>query len=151
MRSIYLIGSLRNEQVPIVGDRLRAEGYDVFDQWYSAGKIADDSFKEYFQGRGISYPEALKSYAARHIFSFDKRHLDRCDSAVLVCPAGRSGHLELGYMVGLGKKTYVLIDEVTANDRWDIMLQFADKVTFSMEELVESLQTETNNLLEVPF
>ena len=142
MKSIYLIGSLRNENVPIVGQSIRAAGFEVFDEWYSAGKIADDSFKEYFQARGISYPEALKSYAARHIFNFDKRHLDRCDSAVLVAPAGRSGHLELGYCVGRGKPTYVLMDN--ESDRWDLMLQFANAVVFSVEELVEAIKNDTS-------
>ena len=143
MKSIYLIGSLRNENVPIVGQSIRAAGFEVFDEWYSAGKIADDSFKEYFQSRGITYDEALNSYAARHIFNFDKRHLDRCDAVVLVCPAGRSGHLELGYSIGRNKPAYILIDENTANDRWDLMLQFADKVTFSVEALVGELHNDT--------
>lgn len=112
----------------------------MFDQWFSAGKTADDSFKEYFQGRGISYPEALKSYAARHIFEFDKRHLDRCDSAVLVLPAGRSGHLELGYVVGQGKPAYVLMDEGTANDRYDLMYQFANGIYFDLNQLIEAIK-----------
>ena len=128
-----------------MGDHLRAEGFDVFDQWYSAGKIADDSFKEYFQSRGISYPDALKSYAARHIFDFDKRHLDRCDSVVLVCPAGRSGHLELGYSIGRGKSAYVLMD--TDNERWDIMYNFATGVFFDVESLVAEMKHND----EVPF
>lgn len=138
MSSIYLIGSLRNEQVPVVGDRLRAEGFYVFDQWYSAGKIADDAFKEYFQGRGVSYSDALQSYAAKHIFSFDKFHLDRCDSAVLVLPAGRSGHLELGYMAGCNKPTYVLMDN--DEDRWDLMYQFTNGVFFDLNKLIEELK-----------
>ena len=139
MKSIYLIGSLRNENVPIVGQSIRTAGFEVFDEWYSAGKIADDSFKEYFQARGISYPEALKSYAAQHIFNFDKRHLDRCDGAILVCPAGRSGHLELGYMVGQGKPTYVLMD--SDSDRWDIMYSFVTGVYFDIDKLIEELQS----------
>ena len=137
MKSIYLIGSLRNENVPIVGQSIRAAGFEVFDEWYSAGKIADDSFKEYFQSRGISYPEALKSYAAQHIFNFDKRHLDRCDCSVLVLPAGRSGHLELGYHIGSGKPGYVLMD--SDSDRWDLMYQFATGVYFDINKLIEDI------------
>jgi len=138
--SIYLIGSLRNEQVPIIGDELRKAGFEVFDEWYSAGPEADDYFKKYHQERGIGYAEALKSYAAKHIFAFDKFHLDRCESAVLVLPAGRSGHLELGYVAGCGKPTFVLMDEATANDRYDLMYQFANGVFFDLNSLVEELK-----------
>ena len=126
--------------VPIIGDELRKEGFEVFDEWFAAGKIADDSFKEYFKGREIPYDKALKSYAAKHIFEFDKTHLDRSDAAILVLPAGRSGHLELGYMVGRGKPTFILMDEVTAEDRWDLMLQFTNGVYFDPLLLLEDLR-----------
>lgn len=134
---IYLIGSLRNPQIPSIGNVIRAHGFEVFDDWHSAGPEADDCFKAYHQERGISYDQALKGYAAQHIFNFDKRHLDRSDAAILVMPAGRSGHLELGYMTGKGKPTFVLLED--GNERWDLMLQFANGVFFSMENLLECL------------
>jgi len=139
IKSIYLIGSLRNEQVPIIGDELRKAGYEVFDEWYSAGPEADDYFKKYHLERGITYDKALQSYAAKHIFEFDKFHLDRCDCSILVLPAGRSGHLELGYVVGCGKPAYILMDEKTANDRYDLMYQFADGVYFDLNTLIKEL------------
>jgi hypothetical protein len=52
-------------------------------------------------------------------------------------PAGRSGHLELGYMKGRGKKTYVLFDKEP--ERWDVMYRFADAVCFSNDELIKAL------------
>ena len=138
IKSIYLIGSLRNENVPLVGDKLRVAGFEVFDEWYSAGPEADDYFKKYYNERGVTYKDALKGYAAQHIFNFDKRHLDRCDSAILVCPAGRSGHLELGYMVGRGKPAYVFLD--TEADRWDLMYKFATNIFFDITLLIEELK-----------
>lgn len=137
MTSIYLIGSLRNENVPLIGDKLRAKGFEVFDEWYSAGPEADDHFKKYHQERKISYDAALRGYAARHIFTFDKTHLDRTDIAILVCPSGRSGHLELGYMVGKGKPTYVLMD--TDSDRWDLMYQFTNGIFFDINKLIKDI------------
>lgn len=100
MKSIYLIGSLRNDTIPHVGNRLRAEGWDAFDDWHGAGHEADDKWRDYEHIRGRSHKDSLYGFAARHVFEFDKRHLDRCDLAVLVLPAGKSGHLELGYFVG---------------------------------------------------
>lgn len=132
--SLYLIGSLRNEEIPEVSKSLRSVGLDVFDDWYSAGPIADDSWKEYEERRGRSYKEALRGYAARHVFSFDKHHLDRCDAALLVLPAGKSGHLELGYSSGKGRKTFILLDRP---DRWDVMYQFATEVFESKEEMLD--------------
>lgn len=125
IKSLYLIGSLRNEGIPEVSKSLREIGLDVFDDWHAAGPEADDCWKEYEENRGRTYKEALSGYAARHVFSFDKHHLDRCDAALLVLPAGKSGHLELGYMAGRGKPTFILLDRP---DRWDVMYQFATEV-----------------------
>jgi hypothetical protein len=133
MKSIYLIGSLRNPEIPKIGNRLRAVGYDVFCDWHAAGSRADDEWKRYETERGHSYREALSGYAARHVFEFDKHHINRCNIGVLVMPAGRSGHLELGYMLGQGKPGFVVID---TPDRWDVMYQFADGVFESVEEMI---------------
>lgn len=108
MISIYLIGSLRNNQIPVIGQELRKHGFDVFDDWFAGGRIADDEWQRYEQARGRTYAEALKGYAAKHVFEFDLQHLNRCDISVLVLPAGKSGHLELGHFVGSGKPGYVL-------------------------------------------
>ena len=134
---IYLVGSLRNLKIPLIGQKIREAGFEVFDEWFCAGPEADDHFKKYHVELGIPYDQALKGYAAKHIFEFDKKHLDRADMAVLIMPAGRSGHLELGYMVGKGKPSFVLLEEGT--ERWDLMLQFANGVFFSLEKLIEDL------------
>ena len=139
MKSIYLIGSLRNPQVPVLAEHLRDLGYDVFDDWYAAGPEADDYWQKYETERGHTYAEALQGYAAKHVYNFDLSHLKRCDIGVLLMPAGKSGHLELGYMIGLGKPGYVLFDKVP--DRYDVMYQFASGVFMKTEELVKALET----------
>jgi nucleoside 2-deoxyribosyltransferase len=131
---IYLIGSLRNPQVPVIAKALRENNYEVFDDWYAAGPNADDCLRNYYKERGFTYAQALQSYAAKHIFAFDKKYLDQCDAAVLVYPAGKSAHLELGYIAGQGKKTYILLDEEP--ERYDIMLQFATAVVSSVADLL---------------
>lgn len=137
MKCIYLIGSLRNPEIPELGNSLRLCGFDVFDDWFAGGKIADDEWQAYENARGHSYKEALGGYAARHVFEFDKHHLDRADIGVLVLPAGKSGHLELGYMAGQGKPTFVLFDKIP--ERYDVMYQFATAVTFDVYELQKAL------------
>ena len=142
--SVYIIGSLRNPAIPKLAEHLRDHGFDAFDDWYAAGPEADDIWRDYEKARGNAYVGALGGWHAEHVFAFDKRHLDRCDMAVLVQPAGRSGHLELGYFIGLGKPGFILMDD---HARWDIMNRFATGVAESAEELVEMLQ----GYAEVPF
>lgn len=125
---LYLVGSLRNPTVPMIATKLRERGIEVFDDWHAAGPTADDEWQRYEQDRGHTYEEALHGYAARHVFSFDLHHLNRCNAGLLVMPAGKSGHLELGYLIGQGKPGFVLFDKVP--ERWDVMYQFATKVFF---------------------
>jgi nucleoside 2-deoxyribosyltransferase len=122
---IYLIGSLRNPRVPEVANKIREAGHEVFDDWFSAGYEADDKWREYETARGHSYIEALSLYPAEHVFSFDKRHLDDSDAVVLLLPAGKSAHLELGYSIGQDKPAYIILDNP---DRWDVMYKFATEV-----------------------
>ena len=138
MAKIYVIGSLRNPKIPEVANKLREAGHEVFDDWFAAGPEADDYWQKYEQNRGHNYKEGLQGYAANHVYSFDKFHLDRCDVALLVLPAGKSGHLELGYTLGRGKKGYILFDEQMP-DRWDVMYLFADGVFFKLEDLISEL------------
>ncbi len=123
MKSIYIIGSLRNmEKVVEVGNSLRTIGIEGFDDWAAPGPEADDYWKTYSQARGQTYLEALNSWSAQHVFGFDHFHLDRCDGAILLPPAGKSCHLEFGYVVGKGKPGWILLDDP---ERWDVMYQFA--------------------------
>lgn len=146
-RSIYLVGSLRNPKVTEVAAQLRKDGHDVFDDWMAAGPEADDYWRDYERAKGHTIQEALKGYAARHVFEFDKHHIDRCDTTVLLLPAGRSGHLELGYAAGKGKDTAIVMEGEP--DRYDVMYQFANLgVFFTVGELIDCLAT--NDKLAVP-
>jgi nucleoside 2-deoxyribosyltransferase len=144
MKSVYLIGSLRNPEVPKLAAELRAIGLEVFDDWFSAGFEADDWWQKYETARGHDFAEALAGYAAQHVYQFDLFHLKRCDAAILLLPAGKSGHLELGFMVGSGKPGYILMDKKP--DRFDVMYNFATGVYFSRKELLDKLRPDV-----VPF
>src|SRR3990167_2259749 len=137
MKKVYLIGSLRNPEVPIVGNQLRSLGFDVFDDWWGAGDEADEKWQAYEQIRGRKYKEAIYGRAAENIFNFDLTHLNSSDFGVLMLPAGKSGHLELGYLIGQGKPTYVLFDREP--DRWDVMYQFATEIFFNEGEMLDTL------------
>ena len=122
---LYLIGSLRNERIPKLAVKLREENphMEVFDEWYSAGPEADDYWKAHQQSKGLSYQEALQGYAAKNVFAFDHKHLNRSTHALLVLPAGKSGHMEIMYAAyGVGAKCAILLD--LEDVRWDVMYQF---------------------------
>jgi len=136
---IYLIGSLRNPRVPEISAILRELGHEVFDDWHAAGPTADDCWLEYERARGRTYAQALREgYAAEHVFQFDLKHLNRATMGLLLMPAGKSGHLELGYLMGQGKPGYVLFEDGEP-ERWDIMYKFAADVFFSVEEMKEGI------------
>jgi hypothetical protein len=151
---IYLIGSLRNPQVPVIAEKLRYAGLDVFDDWFAAGPEADDKWRDYERGRGRSFKEALRGYAARNVFRFDRTHLERARAVVLVLPAGKSGHLELGWALGKGKPGFILVD---SPERWDVMYQFAmeggGQVVDNVPSLIAALQEtvgDEQHILERP-
>jgi hypothetical protein len=138
IESLYLIGSLRNRKIPLLGDEIRKLGIEVFDAWQCPGPHADDFWRQYEKGRGHSYKEALSGAAAQNVFYFDKTNLDKRQAAVLVMPAGKSAHLELGYMRGCGKRAYILFDGEPK--RWDVMYNFATAVFTSKKDLLEELK-----------
>src|SRR6185295_11792720 len=135
---LYLIGSLRNPRVPIVAAQIRTVGYDVFDDWYAAGEKADDAWRDYEKSRGHRLAEALTGYAAQHVFRFDEHHLLDSDIVVLLTPAGKSGHLELGWALGKGKRGYILLDQDP--DRYDVMYAFANGVFHTLDDLLRTLR-----------
>src|ERR1700675_4154808 len=91
VKSIYIIGSLRNPKIIPFANELQEQEFEAFADWFSCGPDADDFLRDYSKDRSRNYKQTLQSYAARHIFQFDKVHLDRCDAAVMLMPAGKSG------------------------------------------------------------
>ena len=148
---IYLIGSLRNPEIPKIAERIRAEGYEVFDDWFAAGPEADDYWRDYERDeRGHTFPQALQGLAARNVWNFDRENLERASAVVLALPCGKSGHLELGWCLG-GRggrgviPGYILLD---SPERWDVMYQFASGVYDKMEDLIAALKEPVDSMVE---
>lgn len=134
---VYLIGSLRNKEIPILANRMRDDGMEVFDDWFSAGEKADDEWMAYEKRRGHNFAQALQGYPAKHVFNFDYFHLQRASAVVLALPAGKSGHLEFGWARGQGKPGFILLDKEP--ERYDVMYQFATGVFTTYAELHAAL------------
>lgn len=139
---IYLIGSLKNPEIPKIANELRTEGWEVFDDWFTPGPDADDHWRDYEKARGHNLKQALEGRAAKHIFAFDFKYLDRARYVVLVAPAGKSGHMELGWAIARGKKAFYLLSGDP--DRFDVMLQlvteYGGALVYSVDELLGKLE-----------
>jgi len=150
---VYIIGSLANKQIPEIAKIVRSAGFDTYDEWWCPGEFADKNWQAYSQFNGLTYEQALNSWHARQVFEIDKFHLDRCDAAILVLPAGKSGHLELGYIKGSKKPAYILLD--AEPERYDIMYKFADMVTADLDNIIKDLHSKlTKNSItadDIPF
>lgn len=143
MKTVYVIGSLKNWKVIDLSNHLRSQfpGVEIFDSWISPGPEADDYWKKYSKMKGLTYRQALKDWSATHIFEFDKFHLDRSDVVILHMPCGKSGHLELGYAIGQGKRGYVLFDEKP--NKYEVPYKLPKYVFTNLKELEKELKLHT--------
>lgn len=130
---IYLIGSLKNPHVPNIGRGLRDLGHDVFDDWHAGGPTADAEWRRYHQQRGDGYAAALRGRAGANSFQFDMHNLADADAGLLIMPAGKSAHLELGWLVGTGRPGFIFFDREPGD--WDLMYKIADEIFFDEEAL----------------
>lgn len=139
MVKVYVIGSLGNTDVPAFAATIRDQGFEVFDDWFASGPEADTEWRRYEELRGSNYRDALAGHAATNTFEFDFKHLNEADVVVLLLPAGRSGHLELGWAAGAGKPAYIVLSE--KEDRWDVMYKLATEVFHTWDEFFAHLKT----------
>lgn len=152
---LYVIGSLRNPAIIPITNNLVKAGFDVFSDWMAAGPEADDYWQKYEKARGRTYIEALKSPAAQNVVQFDKKHLDQAEAGILVYPAGRSGHTEMGYMLGQKKKVYLLLDKEPAPDvRWDVMVLLSSGVFLDLNDIIQELKKSKEHAhtwIDIPY
>ena len=136
---VYIIGSLNNPTIIEVANKLHEAGIEEFAQWMCSGPEADQHWKHYGKQRGWSYTEILKSAFVQTAFNFDFDHMKKADSCVLVMPAGKSAHCELGWFIGSGRKGYILFDGEP--DRPDLMPpNLATGIFFNIEDLIKELK-----------
>jgi nucleoside 2-deoxyribosyltransferase len=116
---IYVASSWRNEDQPEVVEALREAGHEVYDfrhphmgpgargQGFHWSQI-DPKWQEWTPEE---FREALEHSEAINGCASDLAGLTWADACVLVMPCGRSAHLELGYAMGLGKLSFILLSD----------------------------------------
>ena len=140
---IYAASSWRNAKHPETVEALRTAGHEVYDcrnpepgnHGFSWSEIDPDWHSTTDPQR---VRELLDHPVARKGFDLDMAALDWADACVLTLPCGRSAHLELGYAVGAGKLTAVLMDEESEPE---LMYGMVGALCVGLEELTAALQS----------
>ena len=137
---IYVASSWRNPYYTEVVERLRKEGFDVYDfrnpPHGGAGFHWTDIDINAPQWNFSQYAEGLSHPLAERQFKADLDALEAADTCVLVLPCGRSAHTEAGWMSGAGKRVIVYIPEMVEPE---LMYKLFDKVVDNLDDLVMSL------------
>jgi hypothetical protein len=143
-RRIYVASSWRNEHQPDVVGRLRDGGHEVYD------------FRHPAEGNdGFTWKDVMPSWSptgssdglvpvGEYVANIDHPHaVDgfRCDfdamrwadTCVLVLPCGRSAHLELGWFVGAGRRTAILLDGPLVTP--ELMYRMVDFMSPSIDDV----------------
>ncbi len=139
MKKVYVASSWRNDLQIKVVEELKLH-YDVYDFRRPAPGLKGFSWAEidpkWQEWSGLQKIHALEHGVAVQGFALDMTRLALCDACVLVMPCGRSAHLELGYAVGAGKFTVVLLDEKSEPE---LMYSMVSLVTTSLVSVKQAL------------
>jgi hypothetical protein len=148
---VYVASSWRNAVQPAVVQALRAAGLDVYD--FRNPAEGDNGFRwtdvdpEWAPVIGSgdggttaeSYLRAIEHPVARDGYAKDFAAMQRADTFVLVLPCGRSAHLELGWAVGAGKRTAILMEDPCVPE---LMYRMVDYLAPSLLDLLGWLGVE---------
>jgi nucleoside 2-deoxyribosyltransferase len=142
---VYVASSWRCIFQPLVVETLRAARIPCYDF------KADEGAKFHWSEVGVdSGREEVKKYldaldAPRSIagFASDFGAMEDCDTFVLVLPCNRSAHLELGWAVGKGKRTAILLDpDADGKVQPELMYKMVDYIAPSLLDLLGWLGVE---------
>ena len=138
-RKVYVASSWRNTVQPYVVQELEGAGHEVYDfkrpnnakgfAWSDVyGSINhDQSYPDQFL-KALDTPKAVQG------FKSDFTAMQWADTCVLVLPCERDAHLELGWAVGAGKKTAILLDNPC---KASLMYRMVNLITPHIAEILE--------------
>jgi hypothetical protein len=152
---VYVASSWRNPMQPGVCATLRAAGIDHYDfrnppllTGFSWREVRPETVPASVHGiapKGIDW-ESVETYQAmiehpRAVEGFDADFgaMQRADTFVLVLPCGKSAHLELGWAVGAGKRTAILLEDPVEPE---LMYKMVDYLAPSLFDLLGWLGVE---------
>ena len=136
-RKIYVASSWRNERQQTVVVNLRRHGQKVYD-FRNPGK-GDRGFHwseidpNWTKWSPSQFRNGLSHTIAVEGFGTDYAAMNWADTFLLVMPCGRSAHLELGWAIGQGKKTAILL----STGEPELMYKLVDELLCNQDELTK--------------
>lgn len=135
---VYVASSWRNPYYDGVCAILTAAGIDHYNfrepdsgagfSWDQVGGHIVEGLVDRDEYRTLlEHPRAVEGFAA------DFAAMEKADTFVLVLPCGKSAHLELGWAVGAGKRTAILLEDPIQPE---LMYRMADHLSPSIHELL---------------
>lgn len=147
IRKVYVASSWRNRRQPAVVNAIRRAGHRVFD---FRNPVLDDPSTKGFHWSEIDtewelwtpaeYLEGLQHPIAVAGYVRDFEAMRWADTFVLVQPCGRSAHLELGWAVGAGKRTAILLE---VGQEPELMVKMVDALCATEEDMLRWLEVQT--------
>lgn len=137
---VYLASSWRNAGQAAVLEQLRAAGHEVYDFRNPRQGVTGFGWRQceptpppWSAKKTIS---VLNTQIAAFGLGLDFDAMVACDALVMLQPCGRSAALELGWAIGAGKKTIVLLAD---GQEPELMIRLAHHLCVSVEEVIERL------------
>ena len=141
---VYVASSWRNPMHPAVCAVLEAAGIPHYNfrnpdgnTGFSWDQVGGTAFSR-TESREV-YREMLEHPRAVEGFTADFAAMEKADTFVLVLPCGKSAHLELGWAVGAGKRTAILLEDPIEPE---LMYRMVDHLSPSVHELLGWLGVE---------
>lgn len=132
---VYIASSWRNGQ-PAVVAALRAAGHEVYDFRNPAPGNTGFSWRE-----ACEEPLPWSAEVAQDGLRLDYDAMQWADAIVMVQPCGRSAALELGWGVGAGKLTIVLLAD---GQEPELMFRLARYLCTRLDEVIGILDAHGN-------
>lgn len=137
-RRVYVASSWRNIAQPGIVAALRKMGHEVYDFKHPATGNDGFHWSEIDGGwqswTAERYIAALRHPVAEAGFKRDVDAMKWADTFVLVQPCGRSAHLEMGWAVGAGKATIMLMGP---DIEPELMAKLCDHVCPNLGQMLE--------------
>ena len=141
MCKIYVASSWKNKYQELVVQIARTYGCEVFDFKNPPGVERVFSWSDIQSGWELwtteEYIKALRHPAAQACFESAHEGMVWADIGILVLPCGRSGHLEAGWMKGIGMPVYVFSPEIIEPE---LMYKLLGEIIPTWRDLCEKLQ-----------
>lgn len=148
---IYVASSWRNALQPYVIKALREKGIECYDFKNPEGRTGfswsevrpDSEHSAYISEKGSdweyvdNYKEMIAHPKAEAGFEADFNAMKKADTFVLVLPCGKSAHLELGWAIGAGKRTAILLENPVEPE---LMYKMCDYLAEDLDDLLGWLE-----------